>query len=196
MVRDKDRYLGAVLAFGVKLLPDAEEEAASRRLQVFSNPVIYSLVDEYLEWVAKEREVLERGEFAILAPPCKFKFLKGYVFRRSNPAIFGVEVLAGHLRQKVRVMNSEGKDVGTIHQIQDKGKTVNEAPMGAQVAVSMTEPTIGRQIEEGETFYSLPHDEEVKLMLEKFAHRLDEGEHKTVEEIVSIRRKVSPLYAF
>lgn len=195
-VRDVDRYHGAVLAFGVKLLPDAEQEAVSRRLKLFTNPVIYSLVQEYVDWVAAEREAVERSEFLALTPPCKFRFLKGYVFRRSNPAIFGVEVLAGRLRQKVKVINVEGKDVGTIHQIQDRGKSLDEAPQGAQVAVSMQEPTVGRQIEEGNTFYTLPEDREVKTLLEKYRKRLTEHEAKALNETMEARRRINPLYAF
>src|SRR6266581_2210662 len=40
-VHVKDQYLGVVLAFGVKLLPDAEEEIALSKIPVFKGDVLY-----------------------------------------------------------------------------------------------------------------------------------------------------------
>ncbi|MCX8192087.1 MAG: translation initiation factor IF-2, partial [Nitrososphaerales archaeon] len=108
-VAKDDPYLGVVLTFGVRLLPDAEEEAIKHNIKVFSDPIVYNLIQSYLDWVAREKEAAERLEFMKLTPPCKIRILKGYVFRRSNPAIFGLEVLSGRLRQKVTLMNENGK---------------------------------------------------------------------------------------
>ncbi|MEM2211700.1 MAG: translation initiation factor IF-2 [Nitrososphaerales archaeon] len=191
-----DPYLGVVLTFGVKLLPDAEDEAAKYNIRVFSDPIVYNLIQSYLDWVTKEKEAAERLEFMKLTPPCKFRILKGYVFRRSNPAIFGIEVLYGRLKQKVTVMNENGKTIGTVHQIQDKGENINEAYAGSQVAISMMEPIVGRQIHEGEILYTLPDEADVKLLKSKYMHRLSEDEVKVLDEIIKIRRKVNPLYGF
>src|SRR5207249_5795287 len=46
-VRVKDQYLGVVLAFGVKLLPDAEEEIALSKITVFKGDVIYHVLEVY-----------------------------------------------------------------------------------------------------------------------------------------------------
>ncbi|MEM4398265.1 MAG: translation initiation factor IF-2, partial [Candidatus Nitrosocaldus sp.] len=142
-VREKDRYLGVVLAFNVKVLQDAQQEADAHNVKIFSDKVIYNLVESYRQWVEQEREREESTIFASLIKPCKFILLKGFVFRRSNPAVFGVEIIEGRLRQKSPVINSEGNEVGTIHQIQDKCKSIDEARKGMQVAVSMNEPVVG-----------------------------------------------------
>lgn len=93
-------------------------------------------------------------------------------------------------------MNLHGKIVGTIHQIQDKGKNMEVAEKGSQVAVSMNEPTIGRHIEEDEALYTLPPEDEVKLLLSKYSERLGEDGLKTLREIIEIRKKETPLYGF
>ncbi|MFQ6135205.1 MAG: translation initiation factor IF-2, partial [Nitrososphaerales archaeon] len=195
-VADKDRYHGVVLAFGVKVLPDAEQEIENRNVKVFSNPIIYSLIEDYTGWVESEREAAERGEFVSLTPPGSFKVLKGYIFRRSDPAIFGVEVLTGRLRQRSEVMNIEGKTMGTIRQIQEKGESIGEASRGSQVAVSMKEPTMGRHIHEGDKLYTVPKSDEAKLLLGKFKYRLTPDEAETLSKIVQIKRRVNPLYGF
>ncbi len=190
VVREKDRYLGVILAFNVRVLEEA------KLVPIFQDNVIYSLIDSYMEWVEREKEVETRAIFSSFTMPAKFQVLKGFIFRRSNPAIFGIEVLAGRVKQKVRVMNAEGKEVGTIHQIQSQGQSVQEAVKGEQVAISMREPTIGRQVKEGEILYTLPSSEEARLLSTKFRDKLSEEEQGVLEEIIRIRRRVHYLYGF
>lgn len=196
LVAEKDRYHGVILAFNVKILPDAQEEVERRNIKVFSNPVIYSLIGDYLQWVEDERDAIERREFSSITPPCSFRILKGYVFRRSDPAVVGVEILKGRLKQKSDVMDEEGKTVGTIRQIQEESKTIDEATIGSQVAVSIDGPMIGRQVNEGDRLLTVPRSEEVKLLLGKFASRLSPDESEVLNEIVDIRRRKNPLYGF
>ncbi|MEM3638303.1 MAG: translation initiation factor IF-2 [Conexivisphaerales archaeon] len=195
-VAANDRYLGVVLAFSVKVLEDAREEAERRGVRVFTDSVIYSLIDNYLTWSREEKEKEQRITFSSITPPCKFSVLRGFVFRRSNPAIFGVEILAGRLRQKARVMNSSGEEVGQVQQIQSEGQEVSEAGQGLKVAISMKEPVVGRQIKEGETLYTLPESDEARTLLQRFYDMLSEEERSVLNEIIQVRRKVQTLYAF
>ena len=195
-VADKDLYHGVVLAFNTKILPDAEKEIENRNIKVFSNPVIYSIIEEYSSWVNSERELAEKGEFKSLTPPCSFKVMKGYIFRRSGPAVFGVEVLAGRLRQKSEVMNSSAKMIGTIRQLQEKGENIDEASQGSEVAVSINEVIMDRHVHEGDELFTVPRSNDAKILLEKFSSRLTINEIETLNKIVKIKRKTNPLYAF
>lgn len=195
-VKEKDRYYGAILAFNTKVLPDAEEEAKIRDVKIFREDVIYNLIRAYTEWVEEEKKREEQYIFSTMTFPCKFEIMKGFVFRRSKPAVFGVEILEGKLRQKSQIINKDGKDVGIIHQNQDKGESIEEAKKGMQVAVSMQEPTIGRDIDEGDILYAYPKNEHVQLLLTKFRDKLSEEEFKLLEEIIEKRRKVEALYGY
>lgn len=196
VVGEQSKYYGVVLAFNVKVLPDAEQEAQTRGIKIFSDQIVYNLLENYLQWMTSERETDERTEFNRLTPLCKFKVMKGMVFRRSNPAIFGAEIIVGRLRQKAPVFNGEGMQVGTVHEIQDKGKTLAEASTGSEVAVSMTEPLVGRHIQEGEVLYTAPRENEVKILKEKYLNRLSAEETDLLEAVVELKRKTSPLYGF
>jgi len=196
MVAKEDPYLGVILGFNVKILPDAQEAIEAERVKVFNESIIYNLIEGYTRWVQEEKEKAAAREFNTLTPVCKFKVLEGFIFRRSNPAIFGIEVLVGKLRQKVQVMNSDGKVVGTVHQIQDKGKPIEEAPRGAQVAISMMEPMVGRHIFENDILYTLPKEAEVKTLREKYLNRLSTEEQQVLDEIIQIRKKVQPTYPY
>ncbi len=195
-VKDKDRYLGVILGFNVKVLDDAKKEAGEQEVQIFNEKIIYNLVRNYTDWVKYQQEHADSIIFEEIPPICKLQFLKGFVFRRNDPAVFGAEILIGKLRQKNHVINENGGKVGIIHQIQDKGKNIEEARKGMQVAVSIRGPTIGRQINEGDFFYTDLNSRHAKLLIEKFGHRLNEEEKETFEFILNIKRKSDPAYGY
>ena len=195
-VKDKDRYLGVILGFNVKVLDDAKKEAGERQVHIFNEKVIYNLVRNYTDWVKYQQEHADSIMFEEIPPICKLQFLKGFVFRRNDPAVFGAEILIGKLRQKNHVINENGGKVGIIHQIQDKGKNIEEARKGMQVAVSIRGPTIGRQINEGDFFYTDLNSRQAKLLIEKFGNRLNEEEKETFEFILNIKRKSDPAYGY
>lgn len=195
-VRENDRYLGVVLGFSVRVLDDAEREAQDRGVKIFNEQIIYNLVRSYTDWVAYQKEHEESILFNELPPVCKFQFMKGYVFRRNDPAVFGAEILAGRLKQKLTVINEEGKKVGNIHQVQENGKTIDEATTGMQVAVSINGPTIGRQINEGDIFYTDLNGNQAKQLIERFSHRLNEQEKGILDLVVAMKRKGDPAFGY
>lgn len=195
-VKESDRYSGVVLGFNVKVLDDAESEAQNRGVKIFNERIIYNLVRSYVDWVAYQKEHEESILFNELPPVCKFQFMKGFVFRRNDPAVFGAEIQVGRLRQKVQVINEEGKKVGTVHQIQDSGKAMEEAKVGMQVAVSLKEPTIGRQINEGDVFYTDLNSRQAKEITERFIHRLNDAEKDILNYVVSLKRKEDPAFGY
>ncbi|AIF83272.1 translation initiation factor eaIF-5B [Candidatus Nitrososphaera evergladensis SR1] len=195
-VKESDRYHGVVLGFNVKVLDDAEREAQDRGVKIFNERIIYNLVRSYVDWVAYQKEHEESILFNEIPPICKFQFMKGFVFRRNDPAVFGAEIQVGKLRQKVHVINVEGKKVGIVHQIQDSGKAMEEATTGMQVAVSLKEPTIGRQINEGDIFYTDINSRQAKQLAERFSHRLNEQEKQVFDLILALKRKGDPAFGY
>jgi translation initiation factor 5B len=166
VVKEREPLLGVVLAFGVRVLPDAEEEAAANDVQVFREPIIYNMVQNYLEWAKAKREAKSAQEFEKLIKPGKIQVLAGFVFRRAKPAIFGVEVLGGRVKPRVSLVRAEnGEDIGGIQQIQDKGKAVSEAKEGMQVAVSMDKPIVGRHVFEKGILYVKVSEADAKALM-------------------------------
>ena len=195
-VREKDRYLGVVLGFNVKVLDDAQRESQERNVKIFNEQIIYNLVRTYTDWVTYQREHEESILFNEIPPICKFQFMRGYIFRRNDPAVFGAEVLVGKLRKKVLVMSNDGKKIGIIQQVQENGKAIEEATKGMQVAVSIKGPVIGRQINEEDTFYTDLNSRQAKLLIERFNHRLNEEENEVFKNILGLKRKSDPAYGY
>ena len=195
-IKDKDRHLGVILAFNVKVFDDAKIECDESHIRVFEDKVIYSLIDTYSQWVDDDKSDLENSIFKEFTPICKFTFLKGYTFRNNNPAVFGIRVDVGTLRQKTSFTNKTGKKIGNIHSLEADGKTVKEVKMGEEVACSVQNVTIGRQINEEDVFYTLPTPSEAKQLLKKYAHKLTSEELQTLNEIVRIQRETNPVYGY
>ena len=195
IVKEREPLQGVILAFNVKVLPDAEEEAANRNIPIFNHKTIYSLIDDYLQWKNQEEETRLENEYDKLVKPAKVKFLPGYVFRKTKPAVVGVEVLAGKIKPKSILTKEDGRNVGEILQIQDKGKAVSEATVGMQVAVSLSKATVGRHIHEGETFYVRVPEAHAKVLLTKFQDRLTPEEIEALNEFIEIMRIESPFWA-
>jgi len=195
VVKENEPLHGVILAFNVKVLPDAEEEAKNRDIPIFNHKTIYNLLDNYLQWMKKEKETQLEEEYNRLVKPAKLKFLPGYIFRKAKPAVFGVEVLAGNIKPKTTLVKEDGRNIGEIMQIQDKGEAVSEANAGSQVAISVTKTIVGRHIHEGEVFYVRVPEAHAKVLLTKFQDRLTAEEIEALNEFVEIMRLESPFWA-
>ena len=195
-IKEKDRHLGVVLSFNVKVLPDAKDESEDSHIKVFEDKVIYSLIDNYNAWVEEDTANEEDAIFSELVPVSKFTFLKGMVFRNNDPAVFGIRVDVGTIKQKIPFMNMSGRKVGNIHQLQLDKKTVTSAKTGDEVACSVRDVTIGRQIFEEEVYYTFPPSHEAKQLLNRFMHKLSTEEQEVLNEIVRIQREKEAAYAY
>jgi len=194
VVGEHDPYLGAILAFDSKVLPEAKDYVGSS--PIFASSIIYEVIDNYANWATAKRESDEKAALSSLTRPCKLKVVPGTFFRRNDPAVFGVEILAGRLRPKVRLMSVEGIELGTVEQVQDQGKALNEAKEGDKVAISVDGPTLGRQVKENDTIYTMPRSHEAKLLRTKLLGSLTQKEVEALNEIISIKSPTDPLFGF
>ncbi|MDQ1280866.1 MAG: translation initiation factor [Thermoproteota archaeon] len=185
---------GAILAFNVKTLPDAEEEIKAQGIPVFYDDIIYHLIDDYNEWVKKEKEAMIKKELEALVHPGKIRVLSGMVFRKSKPAVFGVEVLAGCIQPLWPMLTSDGRNIGDVIQIQDNGKSISEATIGMKVAVSMKEPIVGRHFSEGDILYVSVPEKDFKEFLTKYKNDLSSDDTQVLNELLEIMRKNNPFW--
>ncbi|RLI08860.1 translation initiation factor IF-2 [Candidatus Bathyarchaeota archaeon] len=195
VVGQEEPLYGVILAFNVKVLPDAEEEARAHRVRIFRNNIIYNLMDDYIRWMEEERERRERSVFDRLVKPGKVEVMRGFIFRRAKPAIFGVRVLAGVIAPNRELIREDGKNLGKISQIQEAGKPISLAEAGKEVAISMPKPVVGRHIREGDILYVDIPEEHAKMLRDRFAHRLSEDSLQALEELIEIKRRSNPIWA-
>ncbi|RLI99454.1 MAG: translation initiation factor IF-2 [Candidatus Aenigmatarchaeota archaeon] len=170
-----------IFAFNVSVPQDVKLVAKDMNVKIFSSKVIYRLIEDYENWVKEEKQREEEEILRNVSLPARIKVLSGYVFRYSNPAIFGVEVLAGRLRPGVRLAKNN-KLVGEVKELQSRGENIEEAKAGEKVAISMPDVTIGRQVKEGDILETYLTRDEIEL-LERIRKRLGDDEIKLLEEL-------------
>ncbi len=195
VVKEHEMLYGVALAFNVKTLPDAEKEAIDRSVLIFEHNIIYHLIDDYLDWMKSTEEERIQRELERLVMPGKIKILPGYVFRKAKPAIVGIEVLTGQIKPKYTLLATDGKEIGEIKQIQDRGQPLPEAKTGAQVAISVDKPVVGRHINEGDILLVKVPEAHAKALLTKFQDQLSPEELDVLNELVDTKRRQLPFWA-
>ncbi|MFX1382008.1 MAG: translation initiation factor IF-2 [Promethearchaeota archaeon] len=191
IVQDFDPYSAVVLGFNVEVLPDAQEQAYNDNIRIFTNNVIYRLSDEFIEYAETRKAEDTAKELGELWLPAKIKMFPEYIFRNSNPAVFGVSIEGGTLKPKVLLITDQGKKVGRVHQLQDKGQTLEKAEKGSEVAVSIRGIEIGRDIRKDETlFVNLP-ESHVRQIMARFINDLTSDQKEVLREYITIMRKTT-----
>ncbi|MEF8842080.1 MAG: translation initiation factor IF-2 [Haloarculaceae archaeon] len=186
-----------VLAFNVDVLADAEQRATEQDVRVFEQDVIYQLVEDYEAFVegierAQQEQVLDK-----ISRPCRFRVLEDHVFRQSNPAVVGVEVLSGTLKRNSRVVKWEGNDptrVGQLKSIQDEGENIDELRAGNRAAVSIDGPTVGRQIEEGDELWTELPEKHAKILEQELREDIPSDELEALSQYLEKHRKKDPFW--
>ena len=170
-----------IAAFNVKQLE------SSKNIKIINHDVIYKVVDDVENWILNRGKNIEEKNLEGLIKPFKIKILENHTFRKSNPAVLGVEVLAGKARNNVPVTKDGGK-LCDLKAMQDKGKNISESEEGSQIAVSFPGVTVGRQINEGDILYSDVPESDFKD-LKKLKKYLNSEEIETLKEIAKLKRK-------
>ena len=192
----EDRLLAVVLAFNVRVLPDAEAEAKAAGIPIFQSDIIYHMMEDYLRWSEEQRAAGVKAELDAIVRPCKARVLSGFIFRRSKPAIVGVEILTGRLKPKSPLIALSGKKLGEVQRMQDQGKDIQEALTGMQVAVSIEDGVVGRNISEGDVLYADVPERHLKTLMTKFPSELTEGDQETIKELIQLKRRENPVWGF
>src|SRR3989344_2065653 len=186
-IKEKDFYRGVIFAFHTKLDDSAEKEATLRNVMVFKNDVVYRLIEEYSSWVDAEKNKEKLDKLARVTFPAQIRVLPGYVFRNSKPAIVGVEIEQGKLKNNVSLMGKEGI-IGKVQAIQSEGKSLEEAKKGQEVAVSIEGAVVGKDIAENDIVYTYIPKKHIAL-LKEVSESLSSEELELLEKIEEMERE-------
>ena len=187
----------AILAFNVDVLDDAERQATDSGVRLFADDVIYQLVEEYEEFVTGIEEAQQEQVLDKIARPCRYQILQDHTFRQSNPAVVGVEVLAGTLKRNSHVVKWEGGEttrVGQLKSLQDEGEDIDEARAGDRVAASIDGPTVGRQVEEGDELWAELPEKHAKILEQEVNDELPADEREALSMYLEKQRNRDPFW--
>ncbi len=186
-----DKMNKVLIGFNVEMTKDAITEAANHEIKIFTDPVVYKLIEDYTEWSEDSKKKTDSDKRSEFSFPSKFRILPNCVFRANKPAIVGVRVLAGRIHANQRLITSDGQDAGKIKSIHVGEDTVKEAIQGEEVAISIEGVTVGRQINEEDIIYVDLLGSTVK---EIATLDITDDERMTLEETLAIKRKDEPFW--
>ena len=184
---ESDFLNSVILGFNI------ENVKSTDKVKIMTSPIIYHLIEEYDEWVAKEKKRLEAESIKDLVRPCKINVLPNCIFRQSGPCIVGVEVTEGTLKINMPLMKKDGSKCSSVKSIGSGKDSKSEAPKGEQVPIALPNITAGRQIFEKDILYSTISEYEF-IALKENKKFLSEDEINILKEIADIKRKENPLW--
>lgn len=161
----KDPLKKVIIAFNVPVDELARKEALDKKIKMIESNIIYRLVEEYEKFVEEQVKKMREEKLASITRPAIIKLLQGTVFRVSNPAIVGIEVLEGIIKPGY-ALQKNGKEIGKIKAIQSEGISMEEAKKGDKVAVSIEGPTVGRQIRENDELSTILRKSDLSILKE------------------------------
>jgi len=186
-----------LLSFNTPILPDAAEmikDPLYTQVKVFEGRVIYQLIDQYVAWRDEQKRLQEKQRFEHVVMPAKIRLLPDCVFRQSNPAVVGVRVLGGKLRNDVDLIKTDGKKVGHLKSMQLRQESIREADPGLEVAISIEGATIGRQVSVGDDLFVDVPERHIKVLEREMVKTLNTSTQEILSEFTTMKRKGDPFW--
>jgi len=187
----------AILGFNVDVLDDAEQRAEIEDVTIFTDEVIYQLIEEYEEYVEGIEKAQQDTILENITRPARFRILLDHTFRQNDPAVVGVEVNSGTIQNNANVVKFEGNEpnrVGQVKGIQEQGEDVDEARAGNRVSVAIDGPTVGRQIEEGDELWIEIPEKHAKILEQELASEIPGDELEALNMYLDKQRSRDPFW--
>ncbi|OAQ51223.1 translation initiation factor aIF-2 [Natrinema mahii] len=186
-----------ILGFNVDTLDDAEQRAEIDDVEIFTDEVIYQLVEGYEEYVENIEQAQQDTILENITRPARFRILPDHTFRQNDPAVVGVEVNAGTIQTNANVVTFAGNEperVGQVKGIQEQGEDVDEARAGNRVSVAIDGPTVGRDIEEGDRLWIEIPEKHAKILEQELASEIPGDELEALNMYLDKQRNRDPFW--
>mmetsp|Transcript_62284 Transcript_62284/g.157395 ORF Transcript_62284/g.157395 Transcript_62284/m.157395 type:complete len:1365 (+) Transcript_62284:122-4216(+) len=192
MKEKKHPEYAVILAFDVKVNPEAVKQAATDDVQIMTADIIYHLQDKfktYMEKIQESRKVEKKDEAVF---PVILQMDKQYIFRKTDPIVVGCTVMGGQLRPgtPICIPDKDNICIGRVGGIEKERKPVQMARRGESVCVkieqntSQTHITYGRHFDYTNLLYSQITRSSIDCLKENFK---DEMKKEDWELIIGMK---------
>lgn len=167
---------------------NVEENMDSRNIKILTGDIIYKLIEDLQKWRKEKQEEIERARLMELSTICKLEVLHNFVFRNSNPAIFGIHVIGGKVKVGLSLIDDKGEEVARVNGLQHEKKSVQEAIEGQELAISLPGVNFERRLKDVKYLYSNISRRQLKAFKEN-KDLLSFKELNVLQEIVQLEGK-------
>ena len=175
-----------IVGFNVGM--DEEAKEMKSKIKIIENEVVYKLIEDLMEYRLKKKEEIEKKRLMGLSTICKIEILHQYVFKNTNPAIFGVKVVGGKLLSNLNLIDEKGDKIGRVKKLQADNKPVKEALEGTELAISIPGTNFERKIKSKKYLYADISESQFRKF-KKNKDLLSNNEKKVLQEIAEMKRQ-------
>ncbi|KAJ5070393.1 intein-containing eukaryotic translation initiation factor 5b precursor [Anaeramoeba ignava] len=181
---EKQKEYAIILAFDVKVMPEARELAQKRGVKIFTADIIYHLFDQfklYMEQLQREKENKLSTEIVF---PCQLSIISDYIFNTKDPIIMGVDIEEGSLRIGTPIVANLDENnsiyLGRVISIEKERAPVHQADKGSSVSIkimsqhSETSYMYGRHFDSSHKLYSRLSRKSIDALKERYGEKSPE----------------------
>jgi len=184
----KDPLHRIILAFSTSAVNEIGEvlRAEDSAVKLLEGEIIYHIIERLEEWNEETKRKIEEASRESLVYPGKILIMQDHIFRRSNPAVVGIRVLAGKIHVGQYLMKEDGTSIGRVKSLRSGEDSMQQATQGEEVACAIRGATVGRGIDEQDVLLvDVPESHARRLKkLEMTAQ-----EEEVLEQLITLHRK-------
>ncbi|CRH01064.1 translation initiation factor IF-2, putative [Plasmodium relictum] len=191
IMREKGRpEYSVILAFDVKIDPEAEKEAAILGVEIMQKDIIYHLFDAFTSYLKKIEEEKKQSKMTDAIFPCELSIINDCIFNKKDPIVMGVKIDSGILKIGTPLYIPEKNlKIGNVVSLESNKKSCDRARKGEEVCIKICgEPhvTYGRHFDFNQKIYSKITRESIDVLKEYFRNELTMEDWKLVVQLKKI----------
>lgn len=190
----KNPFYSVLIGFNVKINQEAIDYIDKKKQKILLSDIIYRLIEDYQLYVDEIKEKENEKYLGNIIYPCKLKILKNCIFRQSKPAVVGIKVLGGLIKNNTELMLENGNKAGIIKGIELDGEKIKKATVGMEVAMAIDGVVVGRQIKEEDILYSCIQEKDIKILEKEIFENLTYDQKEILNEYLVLKRKDKPFW--
>ena len=194
MLEKKHKEYAVILAFDVKVSPEAQEEADHLGIRIMTAEIIYHLFDQFKAYIdgirnAQRAAALSSNDAVF---PCVVQIIPEFVFNKKGQLVFGVNIVDGSLRlgTPLCVADKGNLEIGRVISIEKDHKPVDKANRGDSVAIKIDTAnspnpttTFGRHFDHTNKLYSVISRKTIDSLKEFFKEQMKKEDWLLVIEL-------------
>eukprot|EP00919_Chromeraceae_sp_WS-2016_P032584 GHVR01076928.1.p1 GENE.GHVR01076928.1~~GHVR01076928.1.p1 ORF type:complete len:765 (+),score=215.51 GHVR01076928.1:809-3103(+) len=179
-----------ILAFDVKIDPEAKKEAEKNGVKIMMADIIYHLFDQFTLYMTNMKAEKKKEKSSLVVFPSVIRIMPQHVFNKNNPIVAGVIVEEGVLKIGTPLVAADKDNlyVGSIASIELNHKNVEFAKKGSEVAVKIIggSATYGRHFDSSSKLYSRITRDNIDVLKTHFRDEMTNSDWKLVVQLKKI----------
>jgi translation initiation factor 5B len=184
----KDPLHRIILAFSTSAVNEIGDSlrAEDSPVKLLEGEIIYHIIERLEEWNEETKRKIEEASREALVYPGKILIMRDHIFRRSNPAVVGIRVLAGRIHVGQYLMKEDGTSIGRVKSLRSGEDSMQQATQGDEVACAIRGATVGRGIDEQDVLLvDVPESHARRLKKLEMTTQ----EEEVLEQLIALHRK-------